>query len=152
MVIKIPLEISPIEDDGHHIYIRARINRKKARMLVDTGASRTVFDPVQISKIIDNLQLEEIDRLSTGLGTNSMPSQTTVIERLSFGDLLLRDFKAVVIDMSHVNESYKMLGMSPITGVVGGDILTRYKAVIDYRKKELRLRCKSGKRKARSNK
>ena len=152
MVFKIPLEISPIEDDGHHIYVKAKVNRKNARMLVDTGASRTVFDLEQITRLINDLHLEEMDKLSTGLGTNTMTSQIAVIEKIRFGDLVLHDFEAVVIDMTHVNRSYKMLGMPLITGVIGGDILTQFGAVIDYRKKLLSLRGSSHKQNPRSNK
>jgi len=49
----IKLELLPIEEDGYHIFVEAFINSGKARLLVDTGASRTVFDEVRIKAFLD---------------------------------------------------------------------------------------------------
>jgi hypothetical protein len=44
-----------------------------------------------------------------------------------------------VLDLSTINIAYRQLGHSDVLGVLGGDILMKYKAVIDYRKQELKL-------------
>lgn len=46
MITTIPLQILPIENDGFHLMIVVKINRKNANLIIDTGASRTVFDEV----------------------------------------------------------------------------------------------------------
>ena len=81
------LEIVPIEDDGYHIFIEAFINGKKARLLIDTGASRTVFDAERIKAFLPDgdHNFEKIDKLSTGLGTNTMESHTVILAEFRLG-------------------------------------------------------------------
>jgi predicted aspartyl protease len=136
----IRLEIVPIEEDGYHIFITAMINGKAARMLVDTGASRTVFDAERIKSFLSckNQKFKKIDKLSTGLGTNTMESHTINLKSFSLDETVLKDYTAVVLNMEHVNQSYTMLSYPAIDGVLGGDLLHQLKAVIDYRRKQMR--------------
>lgn len=137
----VSLETVPIEDEGVHIFIRGRINGKKARFLVDTGASRSVLDRNRLKRFFARSEevLEKVDKLSTGLGTNSMESNMALLPLLSFGRILIRRYHMAVLDLSHVNDSYAQLGLARIDGVIGGDILLRFQAVIDYRSKDVRL-------------
>lgn len=138
-VHNIPLAIIPIEEDGFHLMVEGYINDKKAMFLVDTGASRTVLDVNSIMDYIEKPVLEKNEQLSTGLGTNTMPSQVTTLNKLQFGDLIIQDYQAVIIDLKYVHQSYSMLELPLFQGVLGGDILKGYKAVINYKKKELKL-------------
>ena len=52
--IEIPINIISIEGDGFHLIAGGRINDKVARFVVDTGASRTVFDKDRILNYINN--------------------------------------------------------------------------------------------------
>lgn len=136
MYYKIEIELVPIEEDGYHIFIGGRINGKPARFLVDTGASRTVVDQKRVVRFIkgEEAGFEKLDSFSAGLGTNTMESHTIILGTLSFGRLLLRNYKAAALTLDHVNQSYRMLKMKQLDGVVGGDLLHELKAVIDYRK------------------
>ena len=49
----VPLTIIPIENDGFHLMVEGFINGKAARFLIDTGASRTVFDQERILDFFD---------------------------------------------------------------------------------------------------
>lgn len=136
MKTQIPIKILKLED-GFHLLISLRINGKSARVLIDTGASRTVFDKTQIKKFLKEEKFETHDKLSTGLGTNKMKSHLVAIEKISIGKIEIRNYKSVVIDLSHVNVAYRQMKQKPIDGVLGSDILKKYKAVIDYGKKSL---------------
>jgi predicted aspartyl protease len=137
--IKIPAEIIFIEEDGYHLLIHPVINDREASLLVDTGASRTVFDKERFLKLAGEQEFEKNDKLSTGLGTNSMETQMTHVENFKLGSLLIRNFEVIILDLHHVNASYQKLGLREIDGVLGNDILMNYKAIIDFGKKELRL-------------
>ncbi len=126
-----------LNDFGVHLLVKAKINGKAANMLIDTGASNTVFDKTRISLFLPKETLKAYEKLSTGLGTSSMKSESAMIRKLEFGDLVIVGYKAVILDLSHVNHSYKSMKMKPIDGVLGGDILKSYAAVIDYGKKTL---------------
>ena len=52
MITNVPIEILPIEDDGFHLMLKAKINGKKANLIIDTGASRTVFDEILIKDFL----------------------------------------------------------------------------------------------------
>ncbi len=135
------IEIVPIDQEGVHIFIRARINGKGARFLVDTGASRTVVDLRRILRFIkeDEAKFEKLETFSAGLGTNTMESHTVVLKTISFGRSVLKNYKTASLDLNHVNESYRLLRMKQIDGVIGGDLLLQLRAVIDYGKEEIRF-------------
>ncbi len=139
-LIIIPLEVANVEL-GYHLMLQAKIGRKKVRMLVDTGASMTVFDKSRLQIILNqgNDDFEKIEQLSTGLGTNSMEGAMAMLPSLHFGTLKIRNFSTVVLDISHVNESYQLLGFKSIDGVLGSDILMKYQAEISFASLELRL-------------
>ncbi len=135
------MELCRIEDDGFHLFVRARVNGMPARLLVDTGASRTVFDLERVQHFLpEEAPIEKLDKLSAGLGTNSMESHSLVLQKLKIGEISLKKFPVVAIDMKHVNDSYGMLGMEPVDGVLGSDLLLRCRAVIDYSRLRLTLR------------
>jgi predicted aspartyl protease len=140
MVTTIPIRLLQIENEGYHLLIKIKINRKVASAIVDTGASRSVFDSNQIVKYLKNENVQEHDKLSTGLGTNSMKSSIVVLKHLAIGELQLKNFKTVLLDLTHVNETYRVLGFPEIVGVIGGDILFQYQSTIDYKNGILKLR------------
>ena len=139
----LPLQLIEIEEEGYHLFAEAEVNDKKVTLLIDTGASMTVFDK---SRIIQLLELDEDEpglglapHLSAGLGTNTMESRLVNIEKFKLGTLVLKNYQSVVLEINHVNQSYEMLGYKGIDGVLGSDLLKRYEAVIYYKKKMLKL-------------
>ena len=136
----IPLYIIPIQEDGFHVFLEASVNGHKIFMLLDTGASRTVFDLETIKSIHEGIELEENEDNATGLGTNSVRNFVAAIEKFELGKIKLNQYEAGIIDLSHVNESYKRIDIPPITGVLGSDLLVAFHAVIDYKEKVLKLR------------
>ena len=141
MIYEVAIEIAPIEEDGVHIFVAGRIAGRKARFLIDTGASRSVVDKTRITRFFpgQGLILTKLEKLSTGLGTNSMESNMILLPLMSLGRVILRDYRMAVLDLSHINASYRMLGLKEIDGVIGGDLLRDLNALIDYQGRELRL-------------
>lgn len=136
---KILLELISINGGGYHLGIEVMLNGKNAFLLLDTGASRTVLDKNQINDYIHNQEIELLDEKSTGLGTNNMDIHTTEISQLEIGYKKIQNITLALIDLSHVNETYEKLGFKKIQGVLGSDLLYKYKAIIDYQKLELTL-------------
>lgn len=140
--IVLKIKLLNIENDGYHLSIKGKINGKVANLLIDTGASRTVFDLNRIDKFINKKDLKKNDQLSTGLGTSSMVSHVSEIKKLDLGGLIIANYDAIFIDLSHVNKSYENIKLKPIDGVIGSDILLQFKAVVNYDKMELVLKFK----------
>ena len=140
MITTISFKILNIDNEGFHLMIKLHVNNKVANVIIDTGASKTVFDMTRILKYVDHSDFHNHDKLSSGLGTNTMKSKLTVIKRMKIGALEVTDYKTVLLDLSHVNNSYAQIGLKPVDGVLGSDILVAYNAVIDYEKKILKLK------------
>lgn len=119
--------------------MRVSLNGKPAKLILDTGASKTAFDLEQLERFGDDLDMERNEELSSGLGTSSMESFFIVLDEFKIGDLVINDYEAVALDLGNINETYRMLGLEEVDGVLGSDILKEYQAVIDYKKEELRL-------------
>ena len=137
--IEVPLQLLDIEGEGFHIMAKGMIHDKEANFLVDTGASRSVFDPKTISHFIENLQFEKKEGLTAGVGSSDLESATFQIDEFSLGELKILNYEAVALDLENIHEMYAKLGLPHIDGILGGDLLKRYKAVINYRSKNLRF-------------
>ena len=135
----IPFHLIPLDEDGAHLIIDATINDIGIKLLIDTGASKTVFDRKRMRVLMSGKRFRKNHALSVGLGTSKMKSHYAVLEKFSIGELMLENFQTVLLDLSIVNKSYTALGLSPIDGVLGGDILNHYGAEINYKKKYLLL-------------
>ena len=139
MKFSVPIRVIQIEDSGIHVAVSGFVNGNLANILIDTGASQTVFDSNRINLFSSNHEWEKADKLSKGLGTDSMEGYQFVIKQFIIGELVVEDLSIVALDLSHINASYKELNLAPIDMVLGGDFLKKYKAVIDYEKSELQL-------------
>lgn len=137
--IEISINIINIEGDGFHLIAEGMINNKPARFVVDTGASRTVFDKDRILNYIDNPEFNEKEGISAGIGGADISSFIFNIEELSFGNLKINGYQAVAMDLSNVNNSYAMLKLPPVDGVLGGDLMKKHQVVINYKLKKMRL-------------
>lgn len=140
MKINIPLHIIDMQGDGYHLLVEVKIGRTRYKVVLDTGASKTVFDQTMLTKANADIVIESTDRLSAGLGTLSMASYTAILPIFRIGRLHLPNFEVAVLDLSTINQAYAQLNHPEVLGVLGGDILMQYDAVIDYGKTKLRLR------------
>ena len=137
--IDIPLQLLDIEGEGFHVMVKGMIHGKEASFLIDTGASRSVFDPNTISTFIDDLEFEKKEGMTAGVGSSDLESATFRIDIFSIGELEIDDYEAVALDLENIHEMYEKLGLPCIDGIIGGDLLKRYKAIINYKSKKLRL-------------
>lgn len=140
MIISVPLRIIDLHDDGFHPLVEVMLFEKTFIMVLDTGASKTAFDQTVLSEANETMNILASDKLSTGLGTNTMESFTATVSDLHIGDLPIAEFEVAVLDLSTINVAYGQMGHPQVLGVLGGDILMKYKAVIDYGKQVLKLK------------
>jgi hypothetical protein len=139
MKIKVPLQVLDLLDDSFHLLLDIKVGRKVFKVVLDTGASKTVFDQQLLLLANDAIVVTGTDKLSAGLGTLSMESSVAIIPELKIGKLKLTDFEVAVLDLSTINEAYARLNHPQVLGVLGGDILMKHQAVIDYGKRVMRL-------------
>lgn len=125
---------------GGQIMVDVELNGKSARMIVDTGASRTVFDPVVLTDFIESPQFEEGQGHVVGVDGAWSGQKTVVIDSLAIGDAVLTAFEAVAVDLSNIRNFNSVAGMPDFVGIIGGDVLQRLKATINYGRRTLTVR------------
>lgn len=133
--IKIPLETVEIDKGSYHIFISATINDQETDILIDTGASRTVFDTGCISAHPVDIDADEI--ISSGLGPGQIDTLAGILNDFSIGGHTWKKANAIFMDFSHINELYNKMTKKKIAGLIGGDFLFSTKALIDYKKSEI---------------
>ncbi len=126
-------------DDSYHLFCKVKVNGKKCRALIDTGASKSVIG----KKLIEKLKVEEYkvkgDNQMTGIHPGEVNVAFAKIDSIAFGNLKFKNLITGLIDLEHVNLQYKTLNIEPFELILGGDILSKGKAVIDYKNKFLKL-------------
>lgn len=143
MKIKIPLQITELEDNNFHIVVQSVFEDKTTGYwVVDTGASRTVFDKNREKQYV--VSEEETDQLHTA-GIGEKPIETTLahLKPFSFGKLKVENLKVALLDLSQINNLYSKATNLNICGLLGGDFFVQHQAEIDYKKKTLVLNTRS---------
>lgn len=133
--VKIPLEIIEIDINSYHLFISAVINDVSRDILIDTGASRTVFDTGCISPHPVDIDADEI--ISSGLGPGKIDTLSGILNNFSIGGHSWHKTSAIFMDFSHINEMYQRMSKKQISGLIGGDFLFSTKAKINYGKSEI---------------
>jgi predicted aspartyl protease len=117
---------------------KGRVNKKSLSFLIDTGASNTIIDSALAATL--ELNLKGTSERGGGLGTSDMPIKKIQNLEIEIDGKMIAAEKASVMDLSDVNKSLKREGARVIEGIIGADILTQYKAVINYEKRTLKIK------------
>ena len=123
---KILLEITA----SKHIVCNLKINDKRARFLVDTGASNSCFDILKKEKYNIQSKGKEIELTSAAEKKMGAVSSDNCKLRFNFHKGL--DVTLMLIDMSTINDALEEQKEKKIDGILGGDILEEIKAKINY--------------------
>ena len=137
--MQLPIHLLDIEGDGFHVMVKGKINGMEANFIIDTGASRSVFDPTVITRFVENPQFKKKPGITAGVGGSDLDSSTFIIDTLSFGDIEIHDYEAVALDLENIHETYQKLKLPTIDGIIGSDLLYRLKATLNYRLRKIRL-------------
>ncbi len=141
MLYTIPITIVELEQDNYHIMVSGIFADKSiGHWIIDTGASKTVFDKALTDyyHLIDTEDGAEMQ--SAGLGVDYIETRVGEIKSLTFENFKVKNLRAALIDLGHINELYSKYSSKTIYGLLGSDFLMKYQAVIDYRKQLLMLK------------
>ena len=130
--VNIPLELVNLQGDGFHLLVEVVVYGQKFNAVLDTGASKSAFDKELIESLSDDLIRHIPDQHAVGLGTTTMERYIAVFPALTIGEIVIENYEAPVFDLSSIKYAYAQLDLPPVIGVIGGDILMDYKALIDY--------------------
>lgn len=138
--MKIRLSLWELDPEGFHIVIDARLYDRVVRLLIDTGANHSCLDQGATSVLlqVDSLEKER-DELNVGIGGNAFETEIIQVDGLRVGRMSVPTMPMRLIDLAPINATYAQVGFPPVQGILGGDFLRKFKAVIDYDQKSLTL-------------
>ena len=140
MKTTLPIDIVTLgEDNSYHLFVSGVINGQKYDLLIDTGASHTIFDATLIPEMPANERIDH-EIQSAGIHAGELKSSLGHIKKFKLGDLKRVNWTVVLIDLTHVNDLYRKFTSKRVAGLIGSDFLLMHKAIIDYKKRELVLR------------
>ncbi len=122
----------------NHFEIKARINGKKGRFILDTGASSSCVGFEGIETF--NLKAEDSMVKAAGAGAVNMDTKMAKKNKVKIGKWSNNKVVLVLFNLTHVNTALIDHDSKPVDGIIGADILKKGKAIIDYEKKYLYLR------------
>ena len=136
----IPLRVIQLDPQSFHLLVEASLNNFPVNLVIDTGASRTVFDNKALGNGLDNLNIEMQEMKSAGIMADHIESKMALAEVFSIGNLKFKQFPVILIDLDAINKLYLNVTGQVIHGLLGSDFLVKMKAIIDYKKLVLILR------------
>ena len=145
--ITIPLRKIRIDQFGYHLLVKARIQKKNIWLVLDTGASQTILD-FNIANVFSDEKPHHVKAaVSTGVGGETLKTHFLEVEEFAVGEAVWRNRIFILLELHHINNSYQKIGKQNIQGILGGDFLNRFKAIIDYKNKVMQLTLPASKKK-----
>jgi predicted aspartyl protease len=119
--------------------VNAKIAGSPVRLLLDTGSPGTRLDRSRAKSI--RLEWRATSDSTGDVNADGTNLETCLIPRLDAGEVSLPSVRAWAFDLKHFNEDLQEAGEKRLLdGVMGSDILLKYKAVIDLKSNRLYLR------------
>jgi aspartyl protease len=113
-----------------HLQLVGSLDNAPVDILLDTGAASTVIDLSYCRA--RNIPTRDTGKLGGGAGGITLAIHVLDGATLSLDDHPLRSNGIYAVDLTHVNEGLVTKGASRVHGVLGADVLTYHRAVIDY--------------------
>ena len=123
---------------SNHIIIECKVNYINGKFIIDTGASNSCID----YSLVEKFNLSFIKSNEKASSASNQISETFFSKRnnLEIAGLIKNNFELVLFDMSHINNSFKEKQIDEIDGIIGGDILRKFNAKINYLNKKITLK------------
>ncbi len=134
--ITVPLMLINLQDDGFHLLVEIVVFGEKLFAVVDTGASRSVFDKSFIKKYVSLNDTQETHATTLFSTTSTLQA---IIPELKIGRVKLKNYNSIALDLEGVNKTYESMGHPNICGIIGSDILIQYQAKINFKNLKLYL-------------
>jgi hypothetical protein len=137
--IVVPIQVIRLGEEGTHIFCKGKVNGFKVRILIDTGASKTVLAKAFADEMPRLKPVDVEDNTTSGIGPDAVDATFVMVKKLEFKSLKIKNLVVGTIDLTHVKEMYETLGVEPFDLILGGEVLETYNAIIDYKNKKLIL-------------
>lgn len=121
-----------------HLHIFGKLNGISGNFILDTGAGATVIEEKNKDKF--KMSIKDSDDKAVGAGGTNIQMQSSENNNLKFDEIEFSDLNLLLMNLDHINNAFESMGLEKVDGVIGDDILTNYKAIIDYANMSLYLK------------
>ncbi len=113
-----------------HFQLNIKINRKAGVFILDSGASSSCICLDYINYF--SLTAEETEIKASGAGAVDMETKVAKGNHLHIHSIEMKNCDFVLFNMTHVNQALAQAGEASVQGILGADLLKKFRAVIDY--------------------
>ena len=131
--------LGSFDEGGYHLFLSLKVNGVKCRFLIDTGASKSVLDKKYFEDKIGKKYIKTVKQETTGLHSSTAESHFGKVKTIELGHHVIKDYNIAAIDLSHVNQVYRNTKKPKINGILGSDLMLKYKMIVDYGKLKIYL-------------
>ena len=121
-----------------HFEAAGTLNGRPVRVLIDTGAARTIVALSAAREL--GLDVQPFSRCGAGAGGTNLEVFQVRGADLRLGDVVPRPGALLAMDLTHVNAALAKKGAAPVDVILGVDVFDEQSAVIDYGSASLFLR------------
>lgn len=135
--LEIKFELEELEQDSFHPLVRASFDGlENSWWVIDTGASKTVFD--HELEAYYTLQHGE-ETSATGLGEELVTVRSAWLPDLWLGEQSFGECPVALVGFGHINAEYARFSEKRVVGLLGADFLKKHNAILDFRQQKLIL-------------
>lgn len=131
---RVPIQVSA----GDNLYVEGRMNGRRAKLLVDTGAFATLLHQPFVRSM--KIPLRDTPYSSAGVNMKQRGVQLATISRFSVGSVDMRSKEVGVIDLEGLIRTGLLQAKTPVAGLLGSEILEDHNGIIDFGTKTLYLK------------
>ena len=136
----IPLDLIELEEANYHLAVKSVFtDGSEGLWVIDTGASKSVFDRSLTNLYDETPAQEETSVRSAGIGNDQLDTTIGMLHAFHLSNLPVKPMLVALIDLSNINSLYYHATEREICGLLGSDFLLGNKAVIDYSKLQMKL-------------
>jgi predicted aspartyl protease len=140
---EVPTGVSLSRTTGNHLFVPVRINHRAAWFAVDTGAALTIVDANKANAFGVSSQ-GKVVQLPRQIEVNDRVVPVANVANLQLGNEDLGAGPVALIDLRAFAARFRESGNKvPMDGILGLDILERYRAVIDCAQRRIYLQSAS---------
>ncbi|MGE0077449.1 MAG: retropepsin-like aspartic protease [Bacteroidales bacterium] len=130
----IPFELVELEPNSYHILVNASINDTPIKLIVDTGASRSVIDKQYDPGIrIDGVS----DNVAVGFTADNMTIEVALIPNMFLENFKFAEFPVALADLSSLRDLYLKMTEVNVGGLLGCDFLVKNVTSINFQTRKI---------------
>ncbi|MDA3911922.1 MAG: hypothetical protein PF448_11270 [Bacteroidales bacterium] len=141
MLTIIPLKKISLPPNGLHLWLSlsAPDLPSGSGVIIDTGASQTVFDPDIMGNYLSDIRENTETDFASGVNAMIEKTEFGYINEPIIGAQKCKDLSVGIMSLEHIRSIYSEFFGLNLCGLIGSDFLQKYSAKIDYKLSNLTL-------------